>query len=195
MKANRSNIAVFLDRDGTLNDDSGYVRTPQTFNIFPDTGPALARLNQAGLWVIIITNQSGIARGYFSYQELHQIHEKLHMELKKIGAWIDEIFVCPHHPDDGCRCRKPQPGLLEEASQRFNIDLERSYMVGDKILDIQVANQVGAKGVLVLSGPASEEAVRANQLGEVKVHCTVKGIKEAVDWILKNNAQESIEMS
>ena len=189
MTASRPRIAVFLDRDGTLNHDSGYVRTLEDFSVFPESGPALAQLNQAGLLVIVVTNQSGIARGFFSYEDLSRIHEKLRLEMKVHGAWIDDIFVCPHHPDDGCRCRKPQTGMLEEASRRHNLDLKRSYMIGDKVLDMQVANRVGAKGLLVLSGPVSQEAVHSSMSGDGKAHFVADGIKGAVDWILQDMAE------
>lgn len=184
-------IAVFLDRDGTLNHDSGYVRTPGAFSVFPETGPALAKLNQAGVLVLVVTNQSGIARGFLNQDDLFQIHEKLRLEMKAHGAWIDDIFVCPHHPDDRCRCRKPHSGMFEEALRRYDVDLGRSYMVGDKVLDVQAANRVGAKGVLVVTGPLSQQAVQANRSGEVKAHCVVNGIKEAVDWILQDLVQSS----
>jgi len=188
MPAFRSKVAVFLDRDGTLNQDSGYVRTPETFFVFPDSGAALAQLNQAGLLVMVVTNQSGIARGYLSHQDLKLIHDKLRMEIQRHGAWIDDIFVCPHHPDEGCLCRKPGTGLLEEASHRYDVDLNRSYFVGDKVLDVQVANRVGAKGVLVLSGPQSQEAVKAHTSGKVHADFVANGIQEAVSWILLDYA-------
>ncbi len=189
MTTSQPRIAVFLDRDGTLNRDSGYVRTPNEFSVFPESGPALAQLNQAGLLVIVVTNQSGIARGFLSYEDLSQIHEKLRLEMRMHGAWVDDIFVCPHHPEEGCLCRKPEAGMLVDASRRYDVDLTRSYMVGDKVLDIQVANRVGAKGILVLSGPLSQEAVKANTSGEVKAHIVADGIKEAVDWILRDLAE------
>ena len=183
-----SNIAVFLDRDGTLNLDSGYVGSLEAFSIFPDCGQALAQLNRAGLLVIVVTNQSGIARGYFSHQDLERIHEKLRVDMQSHGAWIDDILVCAHHPDDGCQCRKPQTGMLEEASRRYGVDLARSYMVGDKVVDMLLANRVGAKGILVLSGPMSRRAVEAEASGEIVVHYIANGIKEAVAWILQDRA-------
>ena len=193
MIASSKRIAVFLDRDGTLNHDSGYVRTPNAFSVFPESGPAVAQLNRAGLLVIVVTNQSGIARGIISHEDLSKIHEKLRLEMKRHGASIDDIFVCPHHPNDGCRCRKPQTGMLEEAARRFDVDLTRSYMVGDKDLDVQLANRVGAKGILVLSGPVNREAIAASTSGTVKAQVVAKGIREAVDWILRDVAASAVQ--
>lgn len=159
----RSEPAIFLDRDGTINEDSGYVSRPDELIIYPSAAEAVRLINEAGLKVFIVTNQSGIARGLYSEETLHSIHERMREELAREGATVDAIYYCPHHPAFGdrryrksCDCRKPQPGLLFRAAREHNIDLTRSYVVGDKASDINLAASVGAKGALVLTGYGSE---------------------------------------
>jgi len=179
-------ITVFLDRDGTLNRDSGYIASPTELVLFPGAAGAVARLNKAGLRVVLVTNQSGVARGFFTIAELHDIHEKLQSVLKTEGAWLDAIFVCPHHPEEHCWCRKPNPGLLDQAATQFGLDLTCSYVVGDKDIDLELAHRVGALGVLVMTGPSSPEALKAMENGKIKVEYVAPSVNEAVDWILQD---------
>lgn len=175
---------VFLDRDGTLNQDIGYIKSPDEFRVFPFTGTAIQQLNKAGIRAIIATNQSGISRGYFSLVTLQAVHEKLRVELHKNGAWIDDIFYCPHHPDEQCYCRKPNPGMLEQASAKHNIDLTQSYVVGDKYIDFKLAQNVGAHSVLVKTGPFSEEALSIINENNDVLDFIGRDLSEAVDWIV-----------
>ncbi|MDD3581222.1 MAG: D-glycero-beta-D-manno-heptose 1,7-bisphosphate 7-phosphatase [Desulfobacca sp.] len=146
------NIAVFLDRDGTINEEMGYINHPSRFQLLPGSVGAIARLNQAGIKVVLVTNQSGVARGYFPSSLMDRIHQHLQQELRQSGAYLDGIYVCQHGPDEGCTCRKPRPGLLHQAAQELDIDLSRSFVVGDRYIDIELAANAGARGILVLTG-------------------------------------------
>lgn len=145
--------AVFLDRDGTMNRDVPYCRRPGDFELFPHTARAVKRLNESGYKVIIITNQSGVARGYFTEETLARIHQKMRDQLAEKDAHIDGIYYCPHHPDDNCDCRKPKPKMVLQAAQEHDVDLKRSFMVGDKPMDIQLGQSVGCRTVLIPSDP------------------------------------------
>jgi len=145
--------AVFLDRDGTIARDVHYCRRPEDFELLPTVPKAIRLLNENGFKVIVVTNQSGITRGYFTEETLTQIHEKMKDELAKYGARVDAIYYCPHHPDDGCECRKPGTALFRKAAQEHNIDLRSSYVVGDMQMDIDAGKALGCKTVLVTTGP------------------------------------------
>jgi D-glycero-D-manno-heptose 1,7-bisphosphate phosphatase len=151
--------AVFIDRDGTLNEDCGYIADPKDLVVYPFAGQAVRLLNDNGVKAIVVTNQSTVARGYCSERMIETIHAKLRDELQKEGAHLDGVYYCPHHPEVGeaqyqinCECRKPKAGMLHQAALEHNIDLGRSYVIGDKTLDIEMARSVGARGVLVLTG-------------------------------------------
>ncbi|HSB11892.1 MAG TPA: HAD family hydrolase [Blastocatellia bacterium] len=155
--------AVFIDRDGTLNEDIGYVSTPEGLILFPFAAEAVRLVNRAGLKTIVITNQSGIARGMYSEQTLNAIHSTMLEKLASEGAIVDAIYYCPHHPEIGgplyridCNCRKPQTGMLEAARREHNIDLARSFVIGDKASDIDLARNAGARSALVLTGYGRE---------------------------------------
>ncbi|HKP14363.1 MAG TPA: D-glycero-beta-D-manno-heptose 1,7-bisphosphate 7-phosphatase [Blastocatellia bacterium] len=155
--------AIFLDRDGTINEDIGYVSSPDELVIYPYAARAVRLINEAGLKVIIITNQSGVARRLYDEAMLATIHERLADELAGEGARVDAIYYCPHHPRIGdaqyrraCECRKPSPGMLQQAAREHDIDLGRSYVVGDKASDMNLATNAGARGVLVLTGYGRE---------------------------------------
>ena len=147
------NRAVFVDRDGTLAPDVNYCRRPEDFNLFPETPQAIRMLNDAGFKVIVITNQSGLARGYFTEGTLARIHQKMIDDLKKEGACIDAIYYCPHHPDDNCECRKPGTVLFEKAASDLDIDLSQSFVIGDREIDIKPGKAIGTKTILVSTGP------------------------------------------
>ncbi|MBT9132808.1 MAG: D-glycero-alpha-D-manno-heptose-1,7-bisphosphate 7-phosphatase [Firmicutes bacterium] len=144
-----ANKAVFLDRDGTMAKDVHYCSRPEDFELFPYTAKAIRLLNEHGFKVVVITNQSGIARGYFTEETLAEIHEKMKRELAKEGALVDGIYYCPHHPDDNCNCRKPKPKLVLQAAKDFDIDLKHSFAVGDLQMDIELGKAVGCKTILV----------------------------------------------
>ena len=182
--------AIFIDRDGTINEDIGYVSHPDDLFIYPFAADAIRRLNQAGLKVIIITNQSGIARGFYSETTLEAIHHKLGRELAREKAKIDAVYYCPHHPRHGnqhyrkvCDCRKPQTAMLERAAAEHEINLSQSYVIGDKASDINLATNAGAKGVLVMTGYGAE--TYAN-LERFPCYPTIiaKDLLEAVNLIL-----------
>jgi len=145
--------AVFLDRDGTIIEDVTYLRHPDEVRLLPRAGQAIGLLNAAGLPVIVATNQSVIARGMVDPATLEAIHERLRRALAGEGASIDAIYVCPHHPDEGCVCRKPRPGLLLQAAAEWHLDLTASFMVGDRPLDILAGQAAGCRTVLVETGP------------------------------------------
>lgn len=151
--------AVFLDRDGTINEDIGYVSKPEELIIYPWAAEAIRLINRAGLKTIVVTNQSGVARGMYTEETLGEIHRKLITELSREGARIDAVYYCPHHPRIGdarykmeCECRKASPGMLNQAAREHDLDLAQSFVVGDKASDINLATNAGAKGVLVLTG-------------------------------------------
>lgn len=153
---NRKQRAVFLDRDGTINVYKGFVRSRDEFELIDDVAKAIKKLNESRYLVIVITNQPVIARGECTYKELNAIHEKMETLLGMEGAYIDDLFFCPHHPDKGfegevlelkfeCACRKPEPGLFFMAAKKYNIDIRKSYMIGDDERDIQAGNAAGCR--------------------------------------------------
>jgi D-glycero-D-manno-heptose 1,7-bisphosphate phosphatase len=151
--------AVFLDRDGTLTEEVGYVNHVGRLQVFPWTPAAIGKLNRTGLLAIVVTNQSGVGRGYFPEDLVHRAHERIARELLAHHAHIDAFYYCPHHPDapleayrQECHCRKPAPGMVERAAREFGIDVTRSYVVGDSVCDLQLAANVGARSVLVMTG-------------------------------------------
>ncbi|MBT3362716.1 MAG: D-glycero-beta-D-manno-heptose 1,7-bisphosphate 7-phosphatase [Chloroflexi bacterium] len=143
------NKAVFLDRDGTMAEDVNYCSRPEDFELFPSTAQAIKLFSDMGFKVIVVTNQSGIARGYFTQDTLTEIHSKMTRELAKEGVRLDAIYYCPHHPDDNCECRKPKPKLILQAAKDFDLDLARSYMVGDFQSDIALGKAAGCKTMLI----------------------------------------------
>lgn len=189
MPVSRSYPTVFFDRDGTLNYDKGYIKTPEDLALFPDTIRAVKQCNEAGLRVFVVTNQSGLGRGFFSQTELDAIHKSLHEQLRAGDAWVDDVFFCPHHPEDGCWCRKPNPGLIDQATARYPINLAKSYMVGDKYADVEVAVRAKIKGLLVKTSPFSQEALRLIQANNMPVAHVADSLQDAVDWILHDIAR------
>ena len=146
-------MLVILDRDGVINFESvHYVKSPEEWIAIPGSLEAIARLNKAGHKVVIATNQAGIGRGIYDEVALAAIHKKLHHELAKYGGKIEKIYYCPHHPDDNCRCRKPEPLMLEQIRDDFQINLKDSVFIGDSLRDMQAAHAVSCPGILVLSG-------------------------------------------
>lgn len=153
------NRAVFIDRDGTIAKDVPYCSRPEDFELLPGAAEGIKLLKENGFLVIIITNQSGIARGYFTEETLSQIHQKMQMELAQHGACVDAIYYCPHHPDDGCDCRKPKPKLVFQAARDLNIDLSQSYVIGDSEMDTELAKQAGCAGAVRIGHEATAPAV------------------------------------
>lgn len=144
---------VILDRDGVINYDSvDFIKSPAEWHAIPGSLEAIALLNQAQILVAVASNQSGIARGYFTLDTLEKIHQKMSQELREHNAHIDKIFYCPHGPQDRCTCRKPQPGLLQQALTYFSIKAADAYFVGDAITDQQAALAAGCTPILLGSG-------------------------------------------
>ncbi len=144
---------VILDRDGVINHDSDhYIKSPEEWKPIAGSLEAIARLTQAGYHVVVATNQSGLGRGLFDMAALNAMHDKMHKAVAQLGGRIDAVFFCPHAQDAGCSCRKPQPGMLLEIAERFNIALSGVKSIGDSLRDLQAASSAGAKPVLVLTG-------------------------------------------
>ena len=144
---------VILDRDGVINEDSDeYIKSPDEWHPLPGSLEAIARLNHFGFKVAIATNQSGLARGLFSIDDLNAIHHKLHQDLDRVGGQVECLVFCPHGPDEGCACRKPEPGLLLQIKERMGVDLENVPVIGDSMRDIVSAQAVGAYAILVKTG-------------------------------------------
>jgi histidinol-phosphate phosphatase family protein len=175
--------AVFVDRDGTLNYDHGYIISPQQLVLLPGVPEAIARLNQLGAMVIVVTNQSAIGRGMMTTEDLTNIHARLTALLRPYGARIDGIFSCPHHPQDGCGCRKPNIGLIDQAVDRFSLDLSKCYLVGDKRSDLEVAQKIAIPGILVMTSSYSTGAIQARDEGKVPIDYVADTLGQAVVWI------------
>lgn len=181
---------VFLDRDGTINEEIEFLRTPDEVQLIPGAGAAIRSLNEKHFVTCVISNQSGVARGFLTEADLVPIHERLEHELGRDDARLDRIYYCPHHPTEGqppykiaCDCRKPKTGMLRKGAEEFNLDLKRSFVVGDRIVDVQAGQAVGATTILVLTGygkTAAEECAREG----VRPDRTATSIVEAVDFIL-----------
>lgn len=151
--------AVFIDRDDTIAKDVPYCSRPEDMHLFPDVPEALKRLKDAGYLTIIITNQSGLARGYFDHETLKRIHEKMLSDIRAGGGDIDDIFVCPHHPDDKCSCRKPEIGLGITAITKYGIDPKKSFMIGDTDKDMEFGRRIGVESIRVKEGFTFSDAV------------------------------------
>ena len=184
--------AIFLDRDGTMNVSKGFISKADDLELIPGTIDAIKAINKSGALAIVITNQPVIARGECSFEELHNIHNKLKTLLGEKGAFVDDIFYCPHHPDKGfegevpelkfdCECRKPKTGMIEEAVKKYNIDLSKSYMVGDSTMDLETARNAGIKSVLVNTGFAGND-------GKYDRSCDIEAdnLFDAVEKIIKD---------
>ncbi len=184
--------AIFMDRDGTVSDEVGYVNHIDRYRLLPRSAQAIRRINEAGLLAFVITNQSGVARGLFDEALLHEVHATLTRWLAERGARVDGIYFCPHHPKEGeppfrqdCDCRKPRPGLLKRAAEEHGVDLSASYMIGDTVLDIEAARNAGATGVLVLTGYGKGDLqYRMAKRGLAPAHVAAD-LMEAVEWILE----------
>jgi len=176
----RKNVAVFLDRDGTLIEDKGYISSPEQVEFIPKSIDALKLLKSCGFKLIVITNQSGIARKYLNIKQLKAIHERINSILALNKIKLDAIYFCPHHPDEKCLCRKPNIKLALKAAKRFNLDLKKCFSVGDKITDVIFGKKFGGKGILVLTGFGKKEKLiqRPNYIA--------KDFYSAAEWIVKH---------
>ncbi len=156
--------AVFLDRDGTINLEKTYLHRIEDWEWISGAQESIKRMALAGYLVVVVSNQAGIARGFYSSDDVENLHRHVQKELECFGCKIDAFFCCPHHPDftGACKCRKPQPFMLRKAANRLNIDLTRSWMVGDKMIDVQAGQAAGARSILVMTGYGGTEATKSS---------------------------------
>jgi len=185
--------AVFLDRDGTVNEEVGYLRDLADLKLIAGAGAAIRRLNEAGLKVVLVTNQSGVARGYFPESLVIEAHELLDRMLQEEGARIDAIYYCPHHPTAGnsgytfiCNCRKPGTGLIDRAARDLGIDVKKSYVIGDKWSDVELGQRAGARSILVQSGFTPDDPGNIRPARVSDPDFIAGTILDAADWILKD---------
>ena len=185
--------AVFLDRDGTINEEVGYLDSLEKLKLLAPSFAAIRRINESGMKAVVITNQSGVAKGYFTEDLVRRAHRAIQEMLREKGANIDRFYYCPHHPTDGegdyvkaCECRKPEAGMLIRASREMDIDLPRSYVVGDTAKDVETARKVGAKGILVKTGYGQQSIASGLEAASVTPDYIAEDILDAVAWIMKD---------
>jgi D,D-heptose 1,7-bisphosphate phosphatase len=190
----KKNTAVFLDRDGTINEEVGYLDSIDKFKIIPCAFEAIRLINESGMKAVVVSNQAGVARGLFTEDLVRTINDILQTTLRQEGAYIDNYYYCPHHPTEGeepyrqiCDCRKPAPGMLLQAARDLNINLKNSYLVGDRFNDIEAGKKIGVRGVLVKTG-FGQGLLQDNGPDKVtpenKPDFIAEDILEAVRWIL-----------
>lgn len=183
MSKQGSQPAIFLDRDGVVNRNrADYVLSWSQIELLPQVLPALQRIALSPFQVVIVTNQSAVGRGLLTLSDLQAIHESLLARVRAGGGYIDAIYACPHHPDAGCPCRKPRPGLLTQAAADLSIDLSHSYLVGDAVTDVQAALAVGCQPLMVRTGRGESQLDRLRSDGYEHVP-VVADLAAAVDWI------------
>ena len=192
--------AVFLDRDGVINEEVEYLSSPDRLRLIPGAAQAIQLLNQMSIPTIVVTNQSGVARGYYPEAQVHVIHRALSDLLAADGAVVDRYYYCPHHPTEGtgayrveCNCRKPKPGMLLQASEEFNLDLTGCYVVGDNALDIEAGQRVGAQSILVLTGYG--EALWRSWSASFMPDHVASDLGDAVKWIVTSLQMDWITAS
>ena len=190
--------AVFLDRDGTINEEVGYLDSLDKVKLIPAAYEAIQLINISGMKAIVVTNQSGVARGIFTEKLVRQTHEAIQAALLQKKASIDKFYYCPHHPTEGtgiylqnCNCRKPLPGMLLQAAHDLDIELVNSYMIGDTYRDMEAAKKVGVKGILIKTGYGWEVLQDVDvdpdaAITENKPDFVAEDILEAVKWIMKD---------
>jgi D-glycero-D-manno-heptose 1,7-bisphosphate phosphatase len=189
--------AVFLDRDGNLNEDVGYPNSFHQIKIYPYSFEAVRKINQAGLMAVIATNQSGVGRGMITEAELKEIHEKMQADFARQNAYFDGIYYCPHYlsaliPEYNrdCTCRKPYPGMAQKAAEELHIDPTRSYMIGDKVEDIQFGLNIQATPILVLTGYGQKSLLQLKDMG-IQPAYVAQNLLDAVNWILHKEKKGS----
>lgn len=185
--------AVFLDRDGTIIEDTGYIGECNKIKFLPMVSEAIKLLNENGFKVIITTNQSGVARGYFTEETVIEINKYIQESLAKQGAFIDMVYYCPHHVEGivkeyrrECYWRKPNPGMIEEAAREHNIDLKNSFTIGDKISDTEAGHRAGCKTILL----ASEDPLNNEKEIVMKSNHIAPDLYQAVKWLVKFSRQK-----
>jgi len=183
--------AVFLDRDGTINVEKNYLHKIEDWEWTPRAVESIKLINEAGYLAIVVSNQAGIARGYYTKKDVELLHRQVDVMLAEQGAHIDFYYYCPHHADVGeirdCECRKPKPGMLTQAQQDWNINFEKSYMIGDRLIDAEAAMSVGVSPVLVMTGYGETESTKTSE--KIK-YC--KNLFEAVSLILNIKEKNAV---
>jgi len=191
--------AVFIDRDGTLSEEIGYVNHVSRFKLLEKSAAAIKKLNEANMPAVLVTNQAGVARGYFPERLIADVHARMNELLAAGGAKLDGIYYCPHHPTAGeppyrmdCDCRKPKTGLIDRAAAEMGLDVARSYMIGDKLSDVALAKRSGcAAGILVLTGYGRGDWEFNSEREGVEPDFIAEDLLEAVDWLLKDLASRA----
>lgn len=191
--ASKPRPAVFLDRDGTVNEQMGYINHISRFHLLPNAAQAIRMLNEKNIPVVVVSNQSGLARGYFPVELLNAVHEKMNGLLAEEGASLDGVYYCPHHPEAkeeihrlDCSCRKPKTGMLLQAAEELDLDLSKSFLVGDRWSDVKCAINAGCTPVLVLTGYGRGDQLYIGPGQEVQPSFTAEDLLEAVEWILQS---------
>jgi len=183
--------AIFLDRDGTINVEKNYLHKIEEWEWTPHAPEAIKLINDAGYLAVVVSNQAGIARGYYSQQDVLQLHQQVDVLLAKYGARIDAYYFCPHHTDIGiirdCNCRKPNAGMFIQAQEDWDIDFENSYMIGDKLIDAEAAKKVGITPIIVKTGYGKEAS--AECANSVKSY---SNLFEAINDVLNNKAKNAV---
>ena len=179
--------AVFFDRDGTLNRDDGYTYKTQSFELLPGVIGAL-KLLKNNFKFFIVTNQSGVGRGYYTLDDVHKFNEKMVKELEKHDIAIKRVYICPHHPDETCECRKPGTKYIKDAKKEFNLDLKNSWTIGDHPHDVQMGKNAGCKTVYLLTGHGEKHKKELDGKG-IKPDFISKNIYEAAKFIIKNSPE------
>ena len=186
--------AVFIDRDGTINEQRGYVNHISRFILLPGVGQAICLLNKNDYHVVVTSNQSGVAHGYFPVELVHETHQLMNRELAKDNAHADGVYFCPHHPNGivpgynkQCACRKPGIGLIEKARSDLEIDMDRSFVIGDRWIDIEFAHQAGLPGILVLTGYGRGDLEYVLPAKKTRPVFVAEDLPEAVGWLLEQN--------
>lgn len=183
---------IILDRDGVINHDSmEYIKSPDEWHAIPGSLEAIAQLNRVGFRVLIATNQSGVARGFYDLEMLDQIHEKLLRELAAVGGYIEEIFFCPHHPEDNCQCRKPKPGLFFRIEEKYGVNLKDVFFIGDSLVDMQAAKNSGCKPILVLTGNGKKTLMQNPDLSHIACFADLAAAVDHIVQTLPSNASLS----
>jgi D-glycero-D-manno-heptose 1,7-bisphosphate phosphatase len=180
--------AVFLDRDGTICEEVGYLNHLSRLMVYPWAAGAIRRLNDAGLPAVVVTNQSGVARGTFPESLVAEVHRQLARELGAAGARLDAVYYCTHRREDNCACRKPLPGLLQRAAAEHGLDLARSFVVGDRYLDVALAHATGGRGIMLLSGYGRGEYEYHRHEWSRQPDYIAENLQAAVEIILKELA-------
>jgi len=184
--------AVFMDRDGTINEQMGYINHPSRFVLLPGAAQAIRLLNLHGFLAIVVSNQSGVARGYFPLELVHEVHDILRARLREQGAHLDGIYFCPHYEGGKvpgfsvpCECRKPRTGLIRMAREAYDIDMERSYVVGDRFSDMELASRAGLRGILVETGYGRGDLAYVLPGRDVQPDHVAVDLHAAVEWIVE----------